>query len=171
MISKNTRRNAEVMGSPVDRKFEMDIVWILGQVYSLMNSCVNRDLTQSPLTPEGLWFLTIIQMLGDDATPVEVAKWMVRKQNSVSDMLKRLEEKGYINRLRIKSGSKNQIRILLTEEGRHVHNKVPWPSSIQRTLSCLSAGEKQQFRQLLCKLRKQAALEARNFEEPPYPHI
>lgn len=169
MVSKSIGGTNEENRITIQRGDEIDITWLLGQVSSLMNHCVGRDLSRSPLSSEGLWFLTIVYLLGEDATPGEVAKWMVRKHNSVYDMLKRLEEKGYVERHQFKRGTKGQMRIALTEDGKHIHDTVPWPNAIPRALSCFSAKEKKQLRRLLLKWRKQAAAEARVYEEPPYP--
>lgn len=165
VVSESTGDNIRAIEA---RALDSKIGWVLGQVYALSVHCAVRNLGCDPITPEGRWFLSIVGILGEDATPSEVAKVMVRKINSVSGMLERMEEKGYIRKRRVRSGGKFKVRIVLTEAGGRV---ARWEDKTVRypdILGSLSAEEKQELWRLLLKVRKQAAAESR-VDEPVYP--
>ena len=152
---------------------DLQMTVLMGQVHMLVFYSMERKLRQSPISAQGLWFLDTVLMLGDHATPGEVAKLMVRRHNTATTMLDRLVKKGFLKREKVKGqGIRPQVRISLTEIGRQVYEDTKRMSSvavIPAILSCFSPEEKQEFRRLLFKLRKKAVEEARVYEEPQFP--
>lgn len=155
---------------PESWMIDLETAMLLGQIELLILHCRETELDHGPITPEGLWFLAIVQMLGKDATPGEVAKWMARKHNSTCGMMDRLEKKGLVEKQPFKKhGSKPQVRIKLTESGRQLYEAKRGTAVLPKIFSCLSEAEKRQFREALFRIRKQAVAEAKVYEEPPFP--
>ena len=77
-----------------ERAVDIDLIWLVSQATAILRQIMQQELKDSPVSVDGLWFLAIIMMLGDSATPSQLAQWMVRKPNTISAMTTRLEEKG-----------------------------------------------------------------------------
>jgi len=153
-----------------ERSVEFDLIWLLGQVHAFFGQGMQRELEHSPISVDGLWFLAILDMLDNNATPRQLAQWMVRKQNTISSMTKRLEEKGFVKKRRV-TGSNNRVylRIMLTQKGKRFLESRRGAALVSEALSSFSSEEKRQFRSLLFKARESVARKVKDYEEPPFP--
>ena len=113
-----------------------------------------KELQQLDINGRQAATLRIIHLLGDNATPTEVSRWLFREPHSVSEILTRMQKNGLIRR--VDSGRKNRVRILLTEKGREANNHSTKRESIHKIMSCLCEQERQQLQLLLQKLRDRA---------------
>lgn len=153
-----------------ERSVDIDLIWLVSQATAILRQIMQQELKDSPVSVDGLWFLAIIMMLGDSATPSQLAQWMVRKPNTISAMTTRLEEKGYVEKQRT-TGTNNRVRlrIVLTEKGKQVLRAIMGTTLTPAALSGFTLEEKQQLRSLLFKARGAAALRVKDYEEPPFP--
>ncbi len=151
---------------------EFDLAWLLGQVLALISQGMEQQLKDSPISSEGLGFLSTVMMLGDDATPGQLARWMVRKPNTISSMTTRLEEKGFVEKKKM-TGANNRpyIKIVVTEKGRRFLG-AQWGAGL---LSAAFAGftpeEKRHLRRLLIAAREGAGRGVSDYQEPPFPSL
>ena len=110
------------------------------------------ELTRFGLTREQSHVLRILYEAGRPLTINEIATHVLRKHNSVSTIIKRMER----NRLavRTKTPDTRNYLITITEKGREMFEKMP-TNSITMAFSVLSDEEKRLLVSLLEKLYSQ----------------
>jgi DNA-binding MarR family transcriptional regulator len=86
-------------------------------------------------------------------TQADISKYVLKKQNSISTQLTKMEKKGLIKKIKRPGDSKTYAA--LTAKGLELWNKIN-ERSIYLTFSVLSKSEKDQLHHLLGKLRNQA---------------
>jgi len=114
--------------------------------------------------------LHIINLLGDHATPMQMAQWLFRKPHTISSILDRMEKEGLV----IKHNDlkrRNLVRVSLTKKGREAYRHTAKRESIHDIMSCLSAAEIKQLRSYLDRLRDRALKELDITEKPPFPPV
>jgi DNA-binding MarR family transcriptional regulator len=153
-----------------EQAVDIDLIWLVSQVTAILRQIMQQELKNSPISVDGLWFLAIIMMLGDSATPSQLAQWMVRKPNTISAMTTRLQEKGFVEKQRTK-GTNNRacLRIVLTEKGKQALKMIMGTTLIPGVYSEFTLQEKRQFRSLLFKARGAASRRIKDYMEPPFP--
>lgn len=149
---------------------DFDLIWLLSQVHALLSQGMQQALEHSPISSDGLWFLATVMMLEDEATPGQLAQWMVRKPNSISSMTQRLEEKGFVEkRTVVGPNNRNYLRIVLTDNGQKFLQKQWGTPLVSTAFSGLGKDDKQHLRRLLLKVRAAATQKAAGYTEPPFP--
>lgn len=127
----------------------------LKQTFEAVYKNREAELKKYGITTEQVAALIPIKILGDKATPSEVAGWIFREPHSTSNLLRRMEKQGWINMTR-DSHNKHIIRLSITPKGDETyHNAFKYASVIQ-TYGCLSKKEQQQLQSLLQILRAKA---------------
>ena len=115
--------------------------------------CIARartmELTKYGLTREQSHVLRIIYEMERPVTMYEIATHVLRKHNSVSTIIKRMERNKLVKCTRL-SGDR-QYQISLTAKGRELFRKMP-TNSITMAFSSLSSEEKKAFVASLDKL-------------------
>jgi DNA-binding MarR family transcriptional regulator len=117
-----------------------------------------RDLSRFNITTRRSAILLSIQAIGDRATPVEIARWLIRERHSVSELLDKMERDGLVKKVRDLE-RKNRVRAILTDKGRQAYNKVIGGESIRKIMSSLTQEERQRLVSYLRTL-KDTALKA-----------
>lgn len=102
--------------------------------------------------------LRAIDVLGNEATPVAIAQWLVRERHTVSELLSKIEEEGLARKVR-DLDRRNRVRVVLTREGTRILQHSVKRISLHQIISCLTEEDKQQLRQSLMKLRSRAMKE------------
>ena len=145
-------------------------LWILmNQAKDTICAARDEELRPHNITPMQAFVLFIIQAIGSEATPAEIARWMLRRPNTISDLLDRMEQAGLIRRTRDLE-RKNMIRVTITEKGLQSYNDSMRLESIHRIMSCLSKEERQQLRSYLERLRSEALKPpAMSIRQLPFP--
>ncbi len=95
--------------------------------------------------------LHIIKMLGDRATPANIAKVEMREPHTVSSILQTLEEMGLIEKRR-DLARRNQVRAMLTQKGLEKWETCRQRAAVQQLMSCLTDDEVAQLVTLLEKI-------------------
>jgi DNA-binding MarR family transcriptional regulator len=114
--------------------------------------------------------LFVIGLIGRDATPAKIARWMFREPHSISEILERMGKKGLLKKVK-DLGRKNQVRIEITEKGYDVYRRSFIPRSIPDIFSGLPKHERAQFIASLKKLRKSAVKRIGIKYEVPLPPL
>ena len=96
-----------------------------------------------------------IQILGEKATPIELARWLLQEPQSVSEIINKMKNEGLVLKER-NENRKNQINVILTDKGQEVLRKASRRGSIHEILSVLSDEERKVLKSLLVKLRNKA---------------
>jgi len=146
-------------------------LWIL--LYQARDAILkvrDSELSKRGLTAVEAGALHIIHVIGDKATPAMISKSMLRQHHSVTALLKRMENKGLVKRIK-SPDRKNTWIIRLTEKGQEAYNQSNIGDSLYELMSVLQEDEKRQLREYLTKLRDKAIRYASNLQVqlPSFP--
>ncbi|NQT72936.1 MAG: MarR family transcriptional regulator [Chloroflexi bacterium] len=143
-------------------------IWlIMGQVYNAMSRARENELRPLGITMIQAGVLWLLTGLGRPASPAELSVMLFRKHHSVSQLLKRMEKQGLVERpLELqKSGA---VRVVLTEKGRETLKQVyEIGTVIDDIMSGLTPEERRTLRSYLEKLHENAFTQL--VEKPPFP--
>ena len=126
-----------------------------------------KELQRYGVSPEQVGVLFIIQALDNRATPSEIARFILRQPHTVSALIERMAEKGFVKKQH-DLDRKNLVRVSLTEKGQRVYEHSTKRGPIHRIMSTLSSEERTQLRTLLNKLHSQARKEI-GLDREKYP--
>jgi DNA-binding MarR family transcriptional regulator len=105
----------------------------------------DEELSPSDISSEQGAVLSIIQSMGDKATPAEISRWLFQRRHSIARLLRRMEKKGLV-RMTKDLDRKDMIRVTLTEKGKHAYHQIIKLRSIHRIMSSLTEEQEQQLR-------------------------
>ncbi|MFC1983145.1 MarR family winged helix-turn-helix transcriptional regulator [Chloroflexota bacterium] len=114
-----------------------------------------RELSEHGLSSAQVGVLVIAYTTGGNATPAEIMRQMHREPHTISALLRRMEEKGLVRRVKDLS-RKNQIRIELTQNGMEAYCQSTNREAIQKMFSALSEEERKSLKSALEKLKGSA---------------
>lgn len=117
-----------------------------------------KELLRYGVSPEQVGVLFIVQALKDKATPSEISRFIMRQPHTVSALIERMENKGFVKKTH-DLDKKNLVRVSLTEKGLKVYDYSTKRGPIHRIMGTLTSAERTQLRQLLEKLHAQARKE------------
>jgi MarR family transcriptional regulator, organic hydroperoxide resistance regulator len=117
-----------------------------------------KELQRYGISPEQVGVLFIVQALQNRATPAEISRFIMRQPHTVSALIDRMEEKGFVKKVH-DLDKKNLVRVSLTEKGQKAYELSTKRGPIHRIMGVLDQGEREQFRNLLEKLHSQARKE------------
>lgn len=112
--------------------------------------------------------LVFSQLLGNRATPAELARWLTKEPHNLSQLMARMEKKGLLTKTK-DLPRKNQVRVELTSKGRQAYKYVAKRLTPYRMISFLSENEQGQLSSCLEKLRSRASEELGIKIKPPWP--
>jgi len=135
-----------------------DYTWRLRQI----------KLKRYGITPEEAGVLLSIDILGDNAIPTEIARWMYRKHNTILSILDRMEKKGLIKK-RMDSDKNIYLRVTLTDKGRQAYYQSTDIDYIRRIMSSLNEEQRKQLILSLQALRDAVLRELGMEQKPPFP--
>ncbi len=141
------------MSQPVDCTYNL---WIL----LLLTTEAIRKLRTQELGRLGdkaaqATVLYVVDIIGDKATPSEIARWLFRKRNSVQAIVQRMEKVGLV-KLTKDTKRRNLVRVNLTEKGRTALKRMSVRQSIDSTFGVLSEEQRSELRALLETMRCKA---------------
>lgn len=144
-------------------------LWVmLEQAHSAVFAAREKDLAQYKTSPMKAAVLFIVQQIGNEATPAEIARWILRKSHTVSGLLDRMEKDGLIIRKK-NLPKKNLVRVTLTDKGKRTLRNSMKRESIRRIFAAVPKKEdRQQLYTQLEKLRAKG-LKLSGFPKPPFP--
>lgn len=105
----------------------------------------NEELSQNDISSEQGAVLSVIQSMGDKATPAEISRWLFQRPHLTARLLIRMEKKGLV-KMNKDPERKNMIRVALTEKGEHAYHQMLKLRSIHRIMSSLTEEQFQQLR-------------------------
>jgi DNA-binding MarR family transcriptional regulator len=144
-------------------------LWVLlGQAKDMVFKAREKELRQYGISPEEAAVLFIVQCLGNQATPTEISRWLLRKPHTVSGILSRMEKKGLVTKTK-GPPRKNLVRVTLTDKGEQAYYQSTKIESIRQIMSSLSEQERQQLSSRLKTLRDRALKELGIDTKPPFP--
>ena len=114
-----------------------------------------RELQRYGISPEQVGILFIVQALESKATPSEISRFIMRQPHTVSALIDRMEEKGYVKKYHDLE-KKNLVRVAITPKGTEAYESSRKRGPIHRIMGVLSEEERVQLKELLKKLQVQA---------------
>ena len=151
------------------REIDFYYLWVLfSQTRDAIVKVRERELQSYGISERHAQLLFIIKLIGRDATPAGIARWLFREPHSISEILNRMEKQGLIRKVKDLK-RKNQVRIEITEKGEDQYRRSFIPRNIPDTFSKLSEGEQRQFIAILMKLRETAIEDISARLEVPLP--
>ena len=109
-----------------------------------------REIKGFGLTTMELALLTVVDGLGEKATPAEIARWMMRRRPTVSGLLDRMERNGLVERSAYRNSRKSKL-VTMTDRGRKALDMAN-EKDVWRTI--IGAMPDEDFRQLWSLLEK-----------------
>ena len=134
--------------------------WMIITTRRAMSKVRSKETLSYGVTPEQSAVLSIVQAIGDKATPAEISRAMVREANSTTSIISTMVKKGLLTQTKDLE-RKNMIRVSLTEKGKEIFQKVKKREPVHRIMSALSEEDTHELRRCLKKLQKKALDEAR----------
>jgi DNA-binding MarR family transcriptional regulator len=127
-----------------------------------------KELQRYGVSPEQVGVLFIVQALGNQATPSQISRYILRQPHTVSALIERMAEKGLVKKVH-DLDKKNLVRVSLTEKGQKIYESSTRRGPIHKIMGVLSAEERVQFRNILDKLHLRARKEIGLDQEQNYP--
>jgi MarR family transcriptional regulator, multiple antibiotic resistance protein MarR len=114
-----------------------------------------KELMKHGLTPEQAQVLFVVQALGSKCTSSEISRILVRQPHTVSAIINRMEERGFVKKVRDMQ-KKNWVRVAITEKGEKAAAVARKVDPIPRVLGVLNQEERQIFRDYLERILSRA---------------
>jgi DNA-binding MarR family transcriptional regulator len=131
---------------------EFFMLWVLiAQTKDAILRARQIDYARYGISNERRSVLFIIQNAGGRATPVEIARMLFRELHSVTELLKRMENDGLIERF--KGTGRSKVEVRLTEKGLEVFEQSLHNETDRRIFSVLTKKERERLASYLWKLR------------------
>ena len=155
--------------SDVDRDYNL---WVLlHQVSDIIFNAREEELRQYGVPAMQAEVLFVIQAIGDETMPAQIARWLLRRPHSVSGILDRMEKAGLVRKTK-DLHRKNLVRVTITEKGQQAYNQALERKSIQRIMTSLSEEERQQLWSCLKTLRDKGLKEiGKDPKKVPFPEF
>jgi DNA-binding MarR family transcriptional regulator len=114
--------------------------------------------------------LAIVNAIGNEATPAQISRWIMRRAHSVSGLVERMAQKGLIRKSK-DLHKKNLVRVTITDKGQKAFKQSLKRKSIHQIMSALTEKEKDELFELLDKLRSKSVKVAKISFKPPFPDV
>jgi len=150
---------------PYEQEFKL---WVmLEQAQSAVFAAREKELAQFGISPMKAAVLFIANSIGRQATPAEIARWILRKSHTVSGLLDRMEKDGLVTRAK-NLPKKNLVRVTITAKGQKALRQAMKREYIRRIFASVPEKNRQELYDQLEKIREKG-LKLSGFPKPPYP--
>lgn len=150
---------------------EMYSTWILlGQTRHVAYRTRDQELRPYGIGPRQGALLHIIHVLGNRATPSEIARTACLEDHTISANINTLVKNGLVRRVS-DLRRRNMVRVELTEKGLEAFERSMRLESVRGIMSCLSGEEREQFRALLNRILKRSIEVLGDQQKPPFSHL
>jgi DNA-binding MarR family transcriptional regulator len=128
---------------------------LLQQSADAMRRVRQKELSHIGVSTIEAATLLTINELGEQAKPSRIAECVLRRPNSMTALLKRMEQNGLVSRT-YDLKRRNWVRMELTEYGREVLERVSVRTAIRTVMGTLSVVERETLKSALVHLRVEA---------------
>jgi DNA-binding MarR family transcriptional regulator len=133
-------------------------LWVLiAQTKDAFLKARQREYDRFHITNERRAVLWSIKYYGGQASPTQIAGYLFRELNSVSEMLKRMEAEGLIKKYKGTSGT--SVLVKITKKGVGIFDQSHHNETDGKILSILSKKQREQLATYLWAVRSQALKE------------
>ena len=118
-------------------------LWVyLARLRAAMIKAREKELRNYGIRFRHSTIIYAIDVLGDKATPYEIANLIFREPHSIIEALGRMEKQGLIKKIRDFTTKKSLVRAELTEKGKLFNRQANKRESIHRILSALTDAQR-----------------------------
>ena len=150
---------------PYEEEFKL---WVmLEQTHSAIFAAREKELAKYKISPMKAAVLYVVKNIGSEATPAEIARWILRKSHTVSGLLDRMETDGLITKTK-NLPKKNLVRVTISAKGRKALEQALKREYYKRIFAAIPAKDREQLYSQLKKLRDKG-IKLAGFPIPPYP--
>ena len=129
---------------------------LLGQTRRVIFNAIARELHLYGVSPRQSALMFMIESLGEEATPSQIAWWLLLEVHSVSESLARLVKRGLIRKIKKEKG---RVIIQMTDEGHELHRRSSKRELLHKIMSSLNVEQRKELGELLYILRSAALRE------------
>jgi DNA-binding MarR family transcriptional regulator len=132
------------------------ILWVsLAQTHNIIAKARNSLIDRLQIPPTQGAALYFININNNGVTIENLANYLFLNRNSVSELVTRMENRGWVKRVR-EAGTNYRVKIVSTKKGAHACDKATNPELIYQIMSALSPEQRQQLESILETLRENA---------------
>ncbi len=151
-----------------DQDQHYQLWWLIRHTRVAMYKARAKELFRAGITAEDVAALFAIHAIGDEATPAQISRFIMREAHSVSGLIDRMEKRGLVTRTKDLE-RKNMVRVAITEKGWQAHEKASERESIHRIMSSISDSDCEHLTECLRPLLNKALEEADIKNKPEFP--
>lgn len=126
------------------------------------------ELAKYNVQPVQAYILFILQALGGEASPTELARYAYEHKSAISDILIRMEKQDLITKTKNLSGS-GRVKVKLTEKGEEALRLSSERAFLKKVMSGLSAEKTEQLEACLELIRDNAISQLETQEKQIVP--
>ena len=150
---------------PYDAEYRLCLM--LDQAQAAIFSAREKELAKYGISPMKALVLFAVKNIGSEATPAEIARWILRKSHTVSGLLERMEKDGLITKNK-SLPKKNMVRVTITPKGQKALTQAMKRVYIRRIIASIPEEDREQLFSRLKRLRDKG-LKLSSIPTPPYP--
>jgi MarR family transcriptional regulator, organic hydroperoxide resistance regulator len=143
------------MSNSLDSGFNYNLWVLMRQTRDAMSKARERELEKLGVSSIQAAVLFNIQVIGEEATPAELSRRLVREPHSISGLLSRMEKQGLVRRVK-DLPRRNMVRIEMTDKGKEIYDKSIKRLAIHEIMSVLPERAKKELWTYLEELREKA---------------
>ena len=140
------------MQDRVPLREEYEFAVLMAQVVEGLLKVIQNELKPLGLSPIQLGVMYAVKTSKEPPTGSEIARRLLRRPQSVHQVLSRMENQGLVRRIRGTEG-KREVPVELTERGEDAFREAGKKHVIPEILARLSSDERKQVKAILEKLR------------------
>ncbi len=125
------------MDIQISEDTDFKIWWLLSQTRHVLFKVREKELNSIGTTATQSAILFLLDVKGDNLTPADLCRLMIRESNTISTNLSLMVKNGLIEKKK-DLAKRNLVRIVMTEKGRQVYEKSKSRESIHYVMSVLS---------------------------------
>ena len=134
---------------------EYDTWILLSRVYHMIAKLRRLELAKYNIQPVQAYILLILNSLGGETSPTELARYAYEDKSAISDILIRMEKQGLITKTKEVAGN-SRVKVKMTEKGEKALKLSSEREYLRRVMSVLTAEKLEQLDSCLGLIRDNA---------------
>ena len=146
---------------PINNDDDYNLIAVINQTGHAISLARSRELGRFDLSMMRAAVLLVLQIRDSNATPTEIAQWLLREPHTISALLDRMEKDGLVRRFR-DLHKKNTVRVAMTAKGRDAYQVSLKREMFHGIMSVLTDDEREQLRATMTKIWLRALQEVKH---------
>ena len=146
-------------------------LWVmLTQTRNATIKAREQELRELGISGTESFIMFVIWSMGNNATPAEISRIVLRRPHTISEFLSRMQKKGLVKKAR-NPDNRSMISVALTKKGLQVYRQASKRQSVHRMLSVLSDEDRARLMSYLQIIRAKALQEIGVERAAFYPDV